>query len=140
VFYNLAMFFRRKPSKLITFEERIRGLTGLGFETQPMARGRVEVRRDGCAAVIELTADEAPIVDRLGVLHGGEIARLVDGGFQKFLETPSGGRRPALATQLKRLHDFKEDLDEAMGLESLYHESLGTVSDRHAYDRLTGRR
>ncbi|HSW50817.1 MAG TPA: hypothetical protein VLH09_11615, partial [Bryobacteraceae bacterium] len=64
---------------------------------------------------------------------------LVDGGFQKFLETPSGRRRPALAAELKRLHDFQADLREALGLKSLYNESLGTVSDRHAYDRLTGR-
>ena len=32
-----------------------------------------------------------------------------------------------------------EELKEALGLTSLYNESLGTVSDRYVYDRVTDR-
>ena len=69
---------------------------------------------------------------------GGEIAALVDGGYQKFWR--AGGRNvPALAGQLEALHEFEEDLREGLGLESFYNTSLGTTNDLHLYDRLTGR-
>ena len=66
----------------------------------------------------------------------GEIGALVDGGFQKFFQTPSGKRRPALASDLRALHNFQEDLKEALGLTSLYNEALGTVSTYYQYDRV----
>ncbi|MFB3779280.1 MAG: hypothetical protein ACE141_16805 [Bryobacteraceae bacterium] len=132
------MFFRRDPNRPVTFDERIQRLRTQGFEIQSLPSGQVVARRDSCAAVVAGDRETVNVV-RLGLLVGGEIARLVDGGFQKFLETPSGRRQPALAAELKRLHGFQEDLNEALGLESLYNESLGTVCDHHAYDRLTGR-
>ncbi len=46
---------------------------------------------------------------------------------------------PALAEELKALHDFEEDLKEALGQESYYNESLGTVSTYYLYDRVEGR-
>ena len=49
---------------------------------------------------------------------GGEIGSLVDGGYQKFFRTPSGKTKPALASELKALHDFEEDLKEGLGQES----------------------
>jgi len=67
------------------------------------------------------------------------IAKLVDGGFQKFFLAPDGGRKPALAPELKGIHAFQEDLREALGLESLYNESLGTVSTQYLYDRVKDR-
>jgi hypothetical protein len=70
---------------------------------------------------------------------GGEIGVLVDGGFQKFFRTPSGRRKPALAGELRAIHDFDEDLKEALGLESYYNESLGTVSTFYLYDRVKDR-
>ena len=73
---------------------------------------------------------------RVGIEVQGEIATLVDGGFQKFLETSAGVREPALASQLKDLHDFEEDLRAGLGLTSLYNQALGTTFDRHAYDGL----
>ncbi len=96
------------------------------------------MEKNGCAAIV---ADDHghPRVDASGLLLGSQIARLIDGGFQKFLETPGGKRKPALASDLQALHDFQEDLREALGLESYYNESLGTTFNRHAYDRLTGR-
>ena len=63
----------------------------------------------------------------------------MDGGYQKFFLTPSGIRKPALAEDLKALHDFEEDLKEALGQTSLYNESLGTVSTLYQYDRVQDR-
>ena len=53
--------------------------------------------------------------------------------------TPSGKRKPALADELKEIHNFQEDLREALGLTTLYNESLGTVSNLYVYDRVEGR-
>jgi hypothetical protein len=129
-----AMWFRKRQPKVTTFEERIEALRASGFETLPEPDGRVKVIRAGCAAII----DSAPRIQRAGWLVGGEIAALVDGGYQKFWRT--GGRDvPALAEQLKALHDFEEDLREGLGLESFYNTSLGTTNDLHLYDRLAGR-
>lgn len=128
------MFFRRHQQKETTFEELLAAVQAAGFETQPQLDGRVKVSRGGCAAVI----DHGPRVERAGWVLGGEIAALVDGGYQKFWR--AGDRRiPALAGQLTALHEFEEDLREALGLESLYNTSLGTISDLHVYDRLAGR-
>jgi hypothetical protein len=43
--------------------------------------------------------------------------------------------RPALAEDLKALHDFEEDLKEGLGQKSPYNEALGTVSTFYLYDR-----
>jgi hypothetical protein len=56
-----------------------------------------------------------------------------------FWKAPSGRRVPALASQLKSLHAFEEDLKEALGLTSLYNQGLGTTSDLHLYDRVEHR-
>ena len=70
---------------------------------------------------------------------GAEIGYLVDGGYQKFFQTPSGIRKPALAEELIGLHNFEEDLKEALGQESYYNDSLGTVSTFYLYDRVKDR-
>ncbi len=130
------MFFRKKQPALPTFEERLETLRRAGFEAVRQADGRVMVRKHGCAAMIS-DADPARI-ERAGWVVGDRIALLIDGGFQKFWA--AGERRvPALASQLTALHDFEEDLREALGLESLYNTSLGTTNDLHLYDRLAGR-
>jgi hypothetical protein len=133
------MFFRRRVPHQLSFEERLQDLRGAGFAVEAPGEGRVRVRKDRCAAIVVNVPGASPRVDRAGVLVGSEIAALIDGGFQKFLEAPGGVRKPALAADLTALHDFQEDLSEALGLERLYNESLGTVFDCHAYDRLTGR-
>jgi len=69
----------------------------------------------------------------------GGIGKLVDGGFQKFFLVPDGRKKPALASELKAIHAFEEDLREALGLVSLYNESLGTVSTQYLYDRVKDR-
>ncbi|MGH9658669.1 MAG: hypothetical protein ACRD96_09005 [Bryobacteraceae bacterium] len=130
------MFFRRGKTRAIPFAQRLDALRQAGFAVEPAAGAGVRVARDGCAAVIE----EGPrVAERAGVLIGGEIAALVDGGFQKFFRTPSGKSKPALAVELKAIHAFQEDLREALGLASLYNESLGTVSNEYQYDRVEDR-
>ena len=74
-----------------------------------------------------------------GIAMGDEIGALVDGGFQKFFRAVSGKNRPALADDLKVLHEFEEDLKEALGQESYYNQSLGTVSTFYLYDRVKDR-
>ena len=76
---------------------------------------------------------------RAGILIGADIGSLVDGGYQKFFRTAAGKQKPALAEELKALHDFEEDVKEALGQESLYNESLGTVSTFYLYDRVQNR-
>jgi len=68
----------------------------------------------------------------------GEIAKLVNQGYQQFFKT-SKSELPATADRLIALHDFTEELKEALGTPSLYNESLGTVSENYHYDRLKGR-
>ena len=125
--------------KPLTFEERLQALRSSGFTVEPRGASSVEVQTQGCAAIIEQSTEGLPAIIRIGVLVDNQIAALVDGGYQKFLETASGSKRPARASDLSALHNFQEDLHEALGIESLYNESLGTVFDRHAYDRLQGR-
>jgi hypothetical protein len=79
------------------------------------------------------------ISDRAGITMGNEIGVLVDGGYQKFFQTPSGKRKPALAEELKALHDFEEDVKEGLGEVNLYNEALGTVSTLYLYDRVADR-
>ena len=73
-----------------------------------------------------------------GYLIGGEISKLVNRGYQQFLKTTKT-EVPATADHLRALHDFSEELKEALGMPSLYNESLGTVSENYSYDRVDGR-
>jgi hypothetical protein len=133
------MFFRREPPKQITFDQRMEALQKAGFVTSPAPAGRVMVTRDCYAAVLEDNAGAPRVVERAGILMPGGIGKLVDGGFQKFFMTPDGRKKPALASELKAIHEFQEDLREALGLVSLYNESLGTVSTQYLYDRVQDR-
>jgi hypothetical protein len=133
------MFFRREKPHQPTFSERIDGLRKLGFSTSPAGSGKAQVTRDGIGAVIEDRPGQHPHVNKAGFVLGDEIGLLVNRGFQMFWKAPGGRTAPALATQLKALHAFEEDLWEGLGLPSLYNESLGTTSDLHLYDRVQHR-
>ena len=69
---------------------------------------------------------------------GSEISKLVNRGYQQFLKTAKT-EVPATADDLKALHQFAEELKEALALPSLYNESLGTVSESYRYDRIKDR-
>src|ERR1051325_1326933 len=105
------MFFRRERPKPITFEERLEDLRKAGFTTQS-ANGRVLVTRNGCGAVLENTNGILRFAEKAGILIDGSIAKLVDGGFQKFFLTTSGKKKPAVAEELQEVHAFEEQLRE----------------------------
>ena len=133
------MFFRRQRPTVPTFQDRLASLRQSGFTVTPAPDGTVLVAKGECAIRLRENAGQVQHIDRAGILVGGEIATLVDGGFQKFFRTPSGKNKPALASELKALHDFQEDLKQALGLEILYNEALGTVSTYYLYDRVKDR-
>ncbi len=135
----MHMFFRRERPRVPAFQERLDALKSAGFSVAPQSGG-ARVSRGECAVdLTEASGGGYRIDERAGILRGGEIASLVDGGFQKFFRAPSGTRCPAIADQLKALHAFEEDLKEILGETSLYNSSLGTVSTFYQYDRLTDR-
>jgi hypothetical protein len=99
------------------------------------------VSKDGCAAEIAPSPEkDAPVrlLTKGGWVLNGEIARLLDRGYQKFLKT-SKLEIPATADHLHAIHHFNEQLKEAVGAMTLYNEALGTTSDRYDYDRVKGR-
>ena len=98
-----------------------------------------QVRKYGCAAEIAAAPDgSVELLARPGWLLNGEISRLVDRGYQKFLKT-SHLEIPATADHLRALHEFSEELKQVTGSMTLYNESLGTTSDIYEYDRVQGR-
>lgn len=133
------MFFRRRKAKIPTFEQRIASLGANGFVTVVETPDRARVERGPCVAVVQKNGLGAPDILRPGFRIGGETGVIADAGNQKFLLTPSGRKLPALATHLEALHAFLEDLRAALGVESLYHDGLGTINELHNYDRLKGR-
>ena len=124
-----------------TYEEAVEWLRQHGFDVleAPGTKNRVFVKKLSCSAAIEKADDDTTrVFAKPGYLIGGEISRLIDKGYQKFLKS-SKAEVPATADHLKALHQFSEELREAMGGVSLYNEALGTVSDSYAYDRVEGR-
>lgn len=120
----------------MTFSERVNLLKQAGFATADLPDGRVRITKHGVGAVVGAESKSQAGIERAGVLVGGELAVLVACGYQEFIELPSGRRFPATAEQLKSLHEFEEDVKEALGLVSLYNTSLGTTSRKHVYDRV----
>jgi hypothetical protein len=105
------------------------------------AAGAYRVSKYDCAAEIAPGREKsspARLVAKSGWVLGGEIARLVDRGYQKFLKT-SRLEIPATADILRAIHQFDEELKEAAGALVLYNEALGTTSDSYLYDRVAGR-
>jgi hypothetical protein len=128
-----------------TFTDALATLAGNQFDVSSARDGSgttskaFQVRKYGVAAEISAASDGGTaVLARPGWLLGGQIARLVDRGYQKFLKTPKL-EIPATADHLKAIHEFSEELKEAAGATSLYNESLGTTSDRYLYDRVKGR-
>src|SRR3981189_2454579 len=117
------MFFRRAQPKTISFDQRMDELLKKGFTVSAAPGSRILVAREGCAAMVENDGGCPRVVERAGLLMDGGIAKLVDGGYQKFFLAPDGRKKPALASELKAIHEFEEDLRECLGLVSLYNES-----------------
>ena len=132
------MFFRNHKAAKISFNDRLDAVRKANFEVKSDG-SRARVSRKGFGALLQEVDGGPALVGKAGVLVGEEIGVLIDGGYQKFFQTPSGRRIPALAEHLKEQHHFQEDLREALGLVSLYNQGLGTTFDRHMYDRVKGR-
>ncbi|HUB29991.1 MAG TPA: hypothetical protein VL967_09850 [Terracidiphilus sp.] len=97
------------------------------------------ISKHHAAAVLVPAADQGvAFAVHPGILVRGEVARLLDRGYQKFIHT-SKYELPATAGQLQAIHAFSEELKLLIGDVSLYNESLGTTSDVYLYDRLKGR-
>jgi hypothetical protein len=124
-----------------TYEDALSWLREHGFDVleAPGTTGRVFLKKYNVSAAIQKDGpDGVKIFAYPGYLVGSEISKLVNKGYQQFLKT-SKTEVPASADHLKALHAFSEELKEALGLPSLYNESLGTVSESYHYDRIVDR-
>jgi hypothetical protein len=123
-----------------TYEEVVSWLREHGFDLieAPGAATRVFLKKYNCSAAIQKDGEGVKIFAYPGYLIGGEISKLVNRGYQQFLKTTKT-EVPATADHLKALHEFAEELKEALALPSLYNESLGTVSESYHYDRIKDR-
>ena len=137
-----------KKSTHRSFNDVLSLLGGQRFDVAPAQDGSkrtpagFKVSKYGCAAEIAAGPDASDsavlMLARPGWLLNGEISRIVDKGYQKFLKT-SKLEIPATADHLRALHTFTEELNEASGAMTLYNQSLGTTSDSYMYDRVKGR-
>ena len=141
----------RTKVQFLTFDEVFSTLRTLGFDVQgvPGVANQFLVSKYGAGAVLakagEPTEGEKKLPHtavrwrhRPGFLVGGEVATLLDRGYQKFWKT-ARLEVPATADSLKAVHRFGEELREVIGEPSLYNESLGTTSDVYHYDRVQSR-
>jgi hypothetical protein len=123
------------------FDQTLDQLRAHGFDVTPHSSvsGAMLVTKHGAGAVLVATED-APAAFAItpGIMVRGELGRLLDRGYQKFIKT-SQYEIPASAAQLQAIHTFSEELKQVIGSISLYNESLGTTSDLYEYDRLQGR-
>jgi len=130
-----------RKSRNPNFDQTLDNLRAHAFEVAPFAAtaGAALVTKHGAGAVL-VPGQTTPLAfwESPGAIFGGEVARLVDRGYQKFLKT-SKYELPATAAQLQAIHLFSEELSQLTGAISLYNEGLGTTSDLYEYDRLKGR-
>ena len=130
-----------RKSRNPNFDQTLENLRAQGFDESPFAgvAGGVLVTKHGAGAVLVPGQGTAvAFYERPGAVYGGEVARLLDRGYQKFLKT-SKYECPATVAQLQAIHLFSEELGQLTGAISLYNEGLGTTSDVYEYDRLKGR-
>ncbi len=136
-----------KPPQQRSFDDVLLALGNQRFdvaaaqEGAQRAQGAVRVSKYNCAAEIAATpgaGHTVTMLSRPGFLLNGEISRLVDKGYQKFLRS-SKLEIPATADHLRSLHSFTTELHAATGEMNLLNEALGTTSDQYHYDRVMGR-
>jgi hypothetical protein len=131
-----------KKSLQESFDQTLDLLRARGFETVPYAAAEgvdvsVLVSKAGVAGVLA-AGEPVRIVLDAGLLLQGEVARLLDRGYQKFFKS-TRFELPATADRLQAVHAFREELTLLTGTDSLFNESLGTTSDSYQYDRVRGR-
>src|SRR5690349_11804156 len=131
----------KKDKTARTWDEAVTWLRAHGFDVlEPQGvQNRIFLKKNHVSAALEKVGDDGvKIFAYPGPLVSGEIAKLVNRGYQQFFKTTKA-EVPATADRLKALHEFTEELKEAIGAPSLYNESLGTVSEDYHYDRVKGR-
>ena len=137
----------KRKSAHPNFDQTLELLRAHAFDVTPYAgvAGGMLVSKHGAGAVLVAAPEAKGAEDAAaayaihpGVVVKGEVARLLDRGYQKFIKT-SQYELPASASQLQAIHGFSEELKQLIGSMSLYNESLGTTSDLYCYDRLMGR-
>ncbi len=141
----------RTKVHFLNFDEVLSALRTLAFDVQgvPGVANQIMVRKYGAGAILAQAGEPSraergtPHIavtwrERPGYLVGGEVATLLDRGYQKFWKS-SRLEVPATAESLQSVHRFAEELREVIGEPSLYNESLGTTSDSYHYDRVKGR-
>jgi hypothetical protein len=124
-----------------TFEDAVQWLRDHGFDLieAPGTQGRVFLKKYNVSAAIQKDGEDGvKIFAYPGYLINGEISKLINRGYQQVLKN-SKTEIAATADHLKALQQFTEELKEALGLPSLYNESLGTVSEAYQYDRIEDR-
>ncbi len=124
-----------------SYEEAMTYLRDHGFDLleAPGTQYRTFLKKYNVSAAIQrLDNGGVKIFAYPGYLLGGEISKLIDKGYQKFLKTTKT-EIAATSDHLKAIHQFTEEMKEALGLNSLYNESLGTVSESYHYDRVKDR-
>ena len=140
-----------RKSRTLNFEQMLDALRAHSFDVAPYktvsggVAGGTIVSKDGVGAVLvpgntndRSEGGGARLAVTPGVLIKGEISRLLDRGYQKFIQSAQY-ELPATAGQLHAIHNFTEELNLVTGGLGLYNEALGTTSDLYEYDRLKGR-
>ncbi|HET6168547.1 MAG TPA: hypothetical protein VFE01_00145 [Terracidiphilus sp.] len=136
-----------RKSKNRNFDEMLEALRAHSFDVSPfpaIANGMMVSKGEVAAVVVPGVTNErwesggARLAVTPGLQVRGEIARLLDRGYQKFIKT-SKFELPATSVQLHAIQSFTEELNLVTGALGLYNESLGTTSDVYLYDRVRGR-
>jgi len=105
----------------------------------PASSDFLEVRKYNCSYTLKRNPEGRSMLDGPPLfLVRGLKCKLEDRGYQKFWYH-EGQRFPIRLADLKALHRFDEEVREILQLKSLYNESLGSISARTVYDRVTGR-
>lgn len=125
------------------YDQALQILRSQSFDVKPfngVANGSLVTKHGVGAVLVPGPNSEEPVAFAIhpGAVVRGEVSRLLDRGYQKFIKS-SQFELPATAAQLHAIHTFSEELKLCIGGESLYNQSLGTTSDLYQYDRLKGR-
>jgi hypothetical protein len=118
-------------------QDQLQRLQSYGVETRPEG-SRWIAQKGSCVATLESSKTGLRVVGEPEFRVGAELAKLLDGGYQKFLQTPTR-KFPATADHLRQMHAFQDALSTALGSDNLYNLALGTVSTSYHYDRVKGR-
>ena len=122
------------------FEQTILdALPSKGFRVS-ITGGVMRAEKYGCGAEFRRTPGGRYQMTILpSILLDGQFTLLWDAGYQKFVITDDRRKVPALASQLRSMRKFNEELRYAIGVPAYYNEALGSTCQVTTYDRVQGR-